>query len=112
MLIHDSQGHTQAYARMQHAGPCIYEIVLCLCVACHLSQAINVPVFEMGTQANPVDIAKAGVAHAKKIKADAVIIDTAGRLQVRGCETRTYTHSSSSSYVHARLSLLPTTCTW
>ena len=46
-------------------------------------QAINVPVFEMGTQTKPVDIAKAGVAEARRIKADVVIVDTAGRLQVR-----------------------------
>lgn len=46
------------------------------------AQAIDVPVFEMGTEANPVDIAKAGIAEAKKRKVDAVIVDTAGRLQV------------------------------
>jgi hypothetical protein len=46
-------------------------------------QDIGVPVFEMGTSASPVDIARAGVAEAKRLKVDAVIVDTAGRLQVR-----------------------------
>lgn len=45
-------------------------------------QSINVPVFEMGTSASPVDIARAGVAEGKRMKVDAVIVDTAGRLQV------------------------------
>jgi signal recognition particle subunit SRP54 len=44
-------------------------------------------VFEMGNQANPVDIAKAGIAEAKKRKVDAVIVDTAGRLQVGAQDT-------------------------
>jgi len=47
-----------------------------------LGKAIDVPVFEMGTGANPVDIARAGVAEARARKVDAVIVDTAGRLQV------------------------------
>lgn len=47
-----------------------------------LGAAIDVPVFEMGTDANPVDIAKAGVAEARRLGVDAVIVDTAGRLQV------------------------------
>jgi len=45
-------------------------------------QSIDVPVFEMGTSESPVEIARAGVAEAKRLKVDAVIIDTAGRLQV------------------------------
>jgi signal recognition particle subunit SRP54 len=44
------------------------------------SQA-GVPVFEMGT-ANPVDIAKKAVAHAKDYGNDYVILDTAGRLHI------------------------------
>ena len=35
--------------------------------------------------ANPVDIVHAGVVETKKHKVDAVIVDTAGRLQVRTC---------------------------
>ncbi|HIK54373.1 MAG TPA: signal recognition particle protein [Synechococcales cyanobacterium M55_K2018_004] len=47
-----------------------------------LGKQINVPVFEMGTEANPVEIARAGVAKAREDKIDTVIIDTAGRLQI------------------------------
>ncbi|KAG1654699.1 hypothetical protein FOA52_003924 [Chlamydomonas sp. UWO 241] len=49
-----------------------------------LGKAIEVPVFEMGTGVSPVEIAKAGVAKAKAEGYDAVIIDTAGRLQIDG----------------------------
>ncbi|MCR4906035.1 MAG: signal recognition particle protein [Clostridiales bacterium] len=42
---------------------------------------VDVPVFEMG-QGNPVEIAKAGLAHAARHGHDMVFIDTAGRLQV------------------------------
>jgi len=41
----------------------------------------GVEVFTMG-EANPVDIARAGVAHADSVGFDVVIIDTAGRLQI------------------------------
>ena len=47
-----------------------------------LGEQIEVPVFELGTQANPVDIATQGVAKAKEMGIDTVIIDTAGRLQI------------------------------
>lgn len=43
---------------------------------------LNIPVFEMGTGNDPVDIAKKAVAHAKSMQFDVVIIDTAGRLHV------------------------------
>ena len=42
----------------------------------------DVEVFSMGNQADPVDIAKAAVAHAKKQECNVLIIDTAGRLQI------------------------------
>lgn len=42
---------------------------------------IDVPVFEMG-QGDPVEIAKAGLAHAERHGHDMVFIDTAGRLHV------------------------------
>ncbi|HBB33084.1 MAG TPA: signal recognition particle protein [Cyanobacteria bacterium UBA8803] len=45
-----------------------------------LGQQIEVPVFEQGTDADPVEIARAGVARAKDMGVDTVIIDTAGRL--------------------------------
>ncbi|GIL65303.1 hypothetical protein Vafri_19095 [Volvox africanus] len=47
-----------------------------------LGTAIDVPVFELGTQVDPVEIAKRGVEEAKRLGVDAVIVDTAGRLQV------------------------------
>ncbi len=47
-----------------------------------LGNQIDVPVFEMGTDADPVEIARQGVAKAKELGVDTVIIDTAGRLQV------------------------------
>ena len=48
-----------------------------------LGQRVGVPVFEMGTDAKPADIATAGLAKAKAEGYDAIIVDTAGRLQVR-----------------------------
>ncbi len=47
-----------------------------------LGKQIDVPVFELGTDTNPVEIARQGVAHAKTLGVDTVIIDTAGRLQI------------------------------
>jgi len=46
-----------------------------------VGKQLDVPVFEMGT-ANPVEIAKAAVAHANKHGNDLVILDTAGRLHI------------------------------
>ena len=42
---------------------------------------LDIPVFQMG-QANPVDIAKAAVEHARRHGNDMVFLDTAGRLHV------------------------------
>ena len=47
-----------------------------------LGQQIDVPVFELGSDADPVEIARQGVAKARETGADTVIIDTAGRLQI------------------------------
>lgn len=47
-----------------------------------LGEQINVPVFEMGTDANPVEIARQGVEKAKADGVEVVIVDTAGRLQI------------------------------
>lgn len=47
-----------------------------------LGQQIEVPVFQLGTIVNPVEIARQGVAKAKELGVDTVIIDTAGRLQI------------------------------
>ena len=46
-----------------------------------VGQQVDVPVFQMG-QIDPVDIARAGIEHAKKHGNDIVFIDTAGRLHV------------------------------
>ena len=46
-----------------------------------VGEKAGVPVFEMGT-ANPVDIAKKAVAHARDYGNDYVILDTAGRLHI------------------------------
>ena len=46
-----------------------------------VGQQLDIPVFQMG-QADPVDIAKAAVAHAVKHGNDMVFLDTAGRLHV------------------------------
>jgi signal recognition particle subunit SRP54 len=47
-----------------------------------LGQQIDVPVFELGKDANPVEIARQGVERAREMGVDTVIIDTAGRLQI------------------------------
>ena len=46
-----------------------------------VGQQLDLPVFQMG-QANPVDIAKAAIAHAQEHGNDMVFLDTAGRLHV------------------------------
>ncbi|HBJ18944.1 MAG TPA: signal recognition particle protein [Clostridiales bacterium] len=47
-----------------------------------VGETVKVPVFSMGTKISPVEIAKAGVEHAKKNGYDMVFIDTAGRLHI------------------------------
>ena len=47
-----------------------------------VGKQVNVPVFSMGNDKNPVDIAQAGVNYAKNNNLDVVIIDTAGRLHI------------------------------
>ncbi len=42
---------------------------------------LEIPVFQLG-QGDPVEIAKAGIAHAKKYGNDLVFLDTAGRLHI------------------------------
>lgn len=41
------------------------------------------PVYAAGTEIKPAEIAKQGLQEARKKKVDIVIMDTAGRLQVR-----------------------------
>lgn len=47
-----------------------------------LGEQIDVPVFEMGTDADPRDIVRQGLAKAAEFKSDYVFIDAAGRLQI------------------------------
>lgn len=47
-----------------------------------VGESAGVPVFTMGNKVSPVEIAKAGVEHAKKKGYDMVFLDTAGRLHI------------------------------
>jgi signal recognition particle subunit SRP54 len=47
-----------------------------------LGKQIDVPVFELGNQVDPVEIARQGVEQAKALGVNTVIVDTAGRLQI------------------------------
>ena len=47
-----------------------------------VGESLSIPVFSMGTKISPVEIAKAGIEHAKRNGNDMVIIDTAGRLHI------------------------------
>lgn len=47
-----------------------------------VGKRVGVEVFDLGTEAKPVDIAQQGLEKAKKEEFDTIIVDTAGRLQV------------------------------
>ena len=47
-----------------------------------IGKQLNIPVFTMGDQVSPVEIAKKGLEEAKNQNRDLVIIDTAGRLHI------------------------------
>ncbi|NJK68131.1 MAG: signal recognition particle protein [Microcoleus sp. CSU_2_2] len=47
-----------------------------------LGKQIDVPVFELGTDSDPVEIARQGIEHGKQLGIDTIIVDTAGRLQI------------------------------
>ena len=47
-----------------------------------VGESVNIPVFSMGAKISPVEIAKAGIEHARRNGHDMVIIDTAGRLHI------------------------------
>ncbi len=47
-----------------------------------VGESVGVPVFSMGTKISPVEIAKAGIEHARKNGHDMVLVDTAGRLHI------------------------------
>jgi len=47
-----------------------------------LGKQIDVPVFELGKDVDPVEIARQGIDRARELGVDTVIVDTAGRLQI------------------------------
>jgi signal recognition particle subunit SRP54 len=47
-----------------------------------VGEQVQTPVFSLGDQADPAEIARQGVAEASRMGLDVVIIDTAGRLQI------------------------------
>ncbi|RKD24176.1 signal recognition particle protein [Ammoniphilus oxalaticus] len=47
-----------------------------------LGEQLNVPVFTLGDQVSPIEIAEQAIAHAKENRLDYVLIDTAGRLHI------------------------------
>jgi signal recognition particle subunit SRP54 len=47
-----------------------------------LGKQIDVPVFELGSDTDPVEIARQGIEHGKQLGIDTIIVDTAGRLQI------------------------------
>lgn len=47
-----------------------------------LGEQLELPVFTLGDQMSPVDIAQQAIAHAQKNNNDVVILDTAGRLHI------------------------------
>ncbi|APB31510.1 signal recognition particle protein [Vagococcus teuberi] len=47
-----------------------------------IGQQLDIPVFEMGTDVDPVEIVRQGLEQAKENKNDYVFIDTAGRLHI------------------------------
>lgn len=47
-----------------------------------VGEKLDIPVFTMGDKVSPVEIARAGIEHAKRHGNDMVFIDTAGRLHV------------------------------
>ncbi len=47
-----------------------------------VGKQLGIDVFEMGNKVSVTEIVKAGIAHAKKMNNDLVIIDTAGRLHI------------------------------
>lgn len=47
-----------------------------------VGESLDVPVFSMGDQVSPIEIAKASIQHANRYFNDVVLIDTAGRLHI------------------------------
>ncbi len=47
-----------------------------------LGEAIDIPVYQGGTDLSPIKVCKDGIDHARKMNFDWAIVDTAGRLQI------------------------------
>ncbi len=47
-----------------------------------LGEQLQIPVFSLGDQVSPVDIAKAAVEHSRRYGNDIILLDTAGRLHI------------------------------
>jgi signal recognition particle subunit SRP54 len=47
-----------------------------------VGESLSIPVFTMGDQVSPVEIAKQSIEHARKYFLDTILIDTAGRLHI------------------------------
>ncbi|HHV71253.1 MAG TPA: signal recognition particle protein [Clostridia bacterium] len=79
-------GKLANYLKKQGKNPCLIAADIYRPAAIKQLQVVGeqaeVPVFTMGTQTNPVDIAKAGIEYAKSRGHDLVILDTAGRLHI------------------------------
>lgn len=63
-------------------------------------EKVGVPVFSMGTGHDPVDIAKAGVEHAKANHNNLVFLDTAGRLHIDEALMEELKRIKSEVHVH------------
>ena len=74
-------GFSKSRARVRCSSPAISTVPAAIKQLQVVGEQLGIPVFEMG-QTNPVDIAKAAVAHAVRHGNDMVFLDTAGRLHV------------------------------
>lgn len=72
---HVAHPHPPPHPTHPHPAAAIDQLVT-------LGSRIEVPVFELGTGVPPPEIARRGLERAKREEFDAVIVDTAGRLQI------------------------------
>jgi len=79
-------GKLAKYFKAQHKRPlmvaCDVYRPAAISQLCIVGESVDVPVFKIDGEKNPVKIAKAGIEHAKKHGNDIVFIDTAGRLHI------------------------------
>jgi signal recognition particle subunit SRP54 len=71
-----------------------------------LGESLNVPVYDEGDKADPVDIAKRGVEWARQKGRDVLIIDTAGRLHIDEKLMNEIVHIRSAVHPHNILLVL------